>query len=84
MKARHLLTVEGDDCRILYDKFSHNEIDADDIVKKYIDYFEEESYTEIVIESIFKSLRRTIDNKYFISFDETSDSLDIYKICNEE
>lgn len=34
MKARHLLTVEGDDCRILYDKFSHNEIDADDIVKK--------------------------------------------------
>lgn len=53
MKARHLLTVEGDDCRILYDKFSHNEIDADDIVKKYIDYFEEESYTEIIFESIF-------------------------------
>lgn len=36
MKARHLLTVEGDDCRILYDKFSHNEIDADDIVKNIL------------------------------------------------
>lgn len=76
----HIRTLDNDVARHLHDSFSHNEITADDIVRKWNSGTDEreETKAEVIAESWHPHF--TEDNKFAVVFDLYEYCCDLYRV----